>query len=510
MTASTIAHAESAPQTNPAAAPLTASATATSLSDPPETALASSTGAPRFPAGFWWGVATSAYQIEGAHDADGRTPSIWDTFARTPGKVHNGDTGDVAVDHYHRWAEDLDQLTALGVNAYRFSTAWPRVQPGGRGPANQAGLDFYERLTDGLLERGIKPVLTLYHWDLPQELEDAGGWANRDTAYRFAEYAGYLAERLGDRIAQWTTHNEPWCAAYLGYAAGVHAPGRTDSAASLAAVHHLMLSHGLAVQSLEAALGHRPETSITLNLCAVRGATDSAEDQEAVRRIDGIANRVFLDPLLRGSYPADVLEDTARISDWSFVHDGDLAIIHQPLSVLGVNYYSPTVVAAGEAVVAADGTDLEDTERHHSPNCYPGSEHLRFPRIPGSHTAMDWPIDAEALYSLLVRIHQDYPAVPLMITENGMAAEDYAGPDGRVNDPERISYLTEHLDAAARAIADGVDLRGYFQWSLLDNFEWSYGYSKRFGLLYVDYPTQRRTWKASAHWYRSIIAAERG
>jgi beta-glucosidase len=480
MSASTIAHAESA--------------TAPTPSDAPR----------RFPADFWWGVATSAYQIEGAHDADGRTASIWDTYARTPGRVHNGDTGDVAVDHYHRWAEDFDQLTALGVSAYRFSTAWPRIQPGGRGPANQAGLDFYERLTDGLLERGIKPVLTLYHWDLPQELEDAGGWTVRDTAYRFADYAALVAERLGDRIAMWTTHNEPWCAAYLGYAAGQHAPGRTEPAASLAAVHHLNLSHGLAVQALTGALGHQPETSITLNLCAVRAASDRPEDQDAVRRIDGIANRVFLDPLLRGSYPADVLEDTAHISDWAFVQDGDLEIIKQPLSVLGVNYYSPTVVSAP--------TGLTDTEwdEHHGPKCYPGSEHLRFPRIPGAYTAMDWPIDADSLYQLLLRLHRDHPGLPLMITENGMAADDYAGPDGLVNDPERISYLSGHLDAAARAIAAGVDLRGYFQWSLLDNFEWAYGYSKRFGLIYVDYPTQRRTWKASAHWYRSFIATERG
>jgi len=506
MTASTLAHAEPVPPSVPTSVATSAPST--------EAAPGASAGARRFPAGFWWGVATSAYQIEGAHDLDGRTPSIWDTFARTPGKVHNGDTGDIAVDHYHRWAEDFDQLTELGVNAYRFSAAWPRVQPRGSGPGNPAGLDFYERLTDGLLERGIKPVLTLYHWDLPQELEDAGGWTNRDTAYRFAEYAGLLAERLGDRIAQWTTHNEPWCAAYLGYAAGAHAPGRTDAAASLAAVHHLLLSHGLAIQAIESALGHRPETSITLNLCAVRGATDSPEDQEAVRRIDGIANRVFLDPLLRGSYPADVLEDTAHISDWGFVQDGDLAIIQQPLSVLGVNYYSPTVVSAGDATAAGPGAEggenVEDVEAQHGPKCYPGSEHLRFPRIAGTHTAMDWPVDAEALHGLLLRLHRDYPGIPLMITENGMAAEDYAGPDGRINDPERISYLAEHLDAAARAIAEGVDLRGYFQWSLLDNFEWSYGYSKRFGLLYVDYPSQRRTWKASAHWYRSLIAAEQG
>ena len=456
----------------------------------------------RFPTGFWWGAATAAYQIEGAGDEDGRTPCIWDTFARTPGKVRNADNGDVAADHYHRFREDVKQMADLGLTAYRFSTAWPRVQPHGSGPANERGLDFYDRLVDELLAHNITPVATLYHWDLPQELEDAGGWTNRETAYRFSEYAGYVATRLGDRVATWTTLNEPWCSAYLGYSSGEHAPGRTDPAASLAAVHHLNLAHGLGVAAIRLAVGSSAKASVTLNLCAVRGASDSAEDQDAVRRVDGVANRLFLDPMLRGSYPADVLADTAHLTDWSFVRDGDLKTINAPLDVLGVNYYSPTVVAAPteESIRAGAGRTTP----------YPGCEDVSFPHVDAPRTAMDWPIDADALHDLLVRVHREYDGIPMMITENGMANDDYAGPDGAVNDPERIAYVGGHLAAAARAIADGVDLRGYFQWSLMDNFEWAWGYSRRFGLIYVDYPSQRRVWKASAHWYRDLIAAERG
>jgi beta-glucosidase len=452
----------------------------------------------RFPAGFWWGAATAAYQIEGAWDEDGRTPCIWDTFARTPGKVRNGDNGDVAADHYHRYRDDVRLIADLGLTAYRFSTAWPRIQPGGSGPANERGLDFYSRLVDELLSVGIEPVATLYHWDLPQELEDAGGWTNRETAYRFAEYAGYVAQRLGDRVATWTTLNEPWCSAYLGYASGEHAPGRVDAAASLAAVHHLNLAHGLATEVIRAAVPDA-RTSVTLNLSAVRPATGSAGDAEAARRVDGIANRVFLDPMLRGFYPEDVLADTAHLSDWAFVREGDLKSINAPMDVLGINYYAPTVVGAA----------TERSAREARAAAFPGSEGLDFILPEGPRTAMGWPIDADGLHALLVRVHRDY-AVPMMITENGMANDDYAGPDGRVDDPERISYVSGHLDAAARAIADGVDLRGYFQWSLLDNFEWAHGYSKRFGLVHVDYPTQKRTWKASASWYRDLVAAERG
>jgi beta-glucosidase len=454
----------------------------------------------RFPAGFLWGVATAAYQIEGAWDQDGRSPSIWDTFARTPGKVRNGDNGDIAVDHYHRWREDVRLLSDLGLNAYRFSTAWPRVQPGGAGPANAAGLDFYDRLVDELLALDIAPLATLYHWDLPQALEDAGGWTNRETAYRFAEYAGFVAGRLGDRVASFTTLNEPWCAAYLGYSSGEHAPGRREPAASLSAVHHLNLAHGLAVDAARAAAGADAKASVTLNLCAVRAARPGdARDAEAVRRIDGIANRVFLDPMLRGEYPADVLEDTARLSDWAFVRDGDLKSINTPLSSLGVNFYTPTVVGAPE-----DGAAPAPEA-----SAFPGCGDLVFPRVQGPRTAIDWLIDADALHELLMRVHREYGPLPMMITENGMANDDYVGHDGQVHDPDRISYLQGHLDAAARAVADGVDLRGYFQWSLLDNFEWAHGYSKRFGLIYVDYPSQRRIWKESARWYRDFVAAAR-
>jgi beta-glucosidase len=454
----------------------------------------------RFPTGFWWGAATAAYQIEGAWDEDGRTPCIWDTFARTPGRVRNGDNGNIAADHYHRWPEDVQAIADLGLNAYRFSTAWPRIQPGGSGPANARGLDFYDRLVDGILAAGIAPVLTLYHWDLPQELEDAGGWANRDTALRFAEYAGYVAARLGERVAVWTTLNEPWCSAYLGYSSGEHAPGRTEPAAALAAVHHLNLAHGLAVEAVRGEI-RSAQTSVTLNLAAVRPAGDGEGDLRAARQVDGIANRVFLDPMLRGSYPEDVLEDTAPITDWSFIQDGDLKAINAPLSVLGVNYYSPMVVAAAseEWIRGAAGR----------PTPVPGYEDIEFRSIDAPRTAMGWPIDADALHALLMRVHRDYDGVPMMITENGMANDDYTDPAGAVADPERIAYLSSHLDAAARALADGVDLRGYFQWSLLDNFEWAHGYSKRFGLIYVDYPSQKRTWKASAYWYRDLVAAER-
>jgi beta-glucosidase len=469
----------------------------------PTTATAVATAAAgRFPDDFMWGVATAAYQIEGAWDQDGRTPCIWDTFARTPGKVRNGDNGDVAVDHYHRWREDLRLVADLGLTAYRFSTAWPRVQPGGAGPANTRGLDFYDRIVDELLSLGIAPLVTLYHWDLPQELEDAGGWTNRETAYRFAEYTAHVARRLGDRVATWTTLNEPWCSAYLGYSDGEHAPGRHEPAASLAAVHHLNLAHGLSVEALRACAGPAANTSVTLNLCAVRPArADHAGDLEAARRIDGISNRVFLDPMLRGQYPADVLAGTAHLSDWSFVRDGDLKAINAPLTSLGVNFYTPTVVAAP--------TEQSTRDALGRATAFPGCEDVVFPRVKGPRTALDWLIDADALHALLVRVHRDYGPIPMIITENGMANDDYVAHDGTVSDPDRIEYLAGHLDAAAKALAEGVDLRGYFQWSLLDNFEWAHGYSKRFGLVYVDYPSQRRIWKASARWYRDFVAAAR-
>jgi beta-glucosidase len=432
---------------------------------------------------FVWGAATAAYQIEGAAQEDGRVPSIWDTYSRTPGRVLNGDTGDVATDHYHRWPEDVETMTALGLRAYRFSIAWPRIH-------DQRGIDFYSRLVDALLERGIAPVATLYHWDLPQSLEDAGGWAVRDTALRFAEYAMSIGAALGDRVHTWTTLNEPWCSAFLGYASGVHAPGRTEPAAALAAAHHLNLAHGLACQVLPG------RHSVTLNLHHVRG------DAEAVRKVDAVANRVFLGPMLDGAYPADLLEDTARITDWAFVHDGDERAIAAPLDVLGVNYYSPTLVRTW------DGASSRSTADGHGDGAaspWVGCDDVEFVKQPGPYTEMGWSIDATGLTELLLRLRDEHPGTPLMITENGAAFDDRLDPDGRVRDQRRIDYLRDHLAAVGRAMEEGADVRGYFVWSLLDNYEWAYGYSKRFGIVHVDYATQERTWKDSARWYRDQI-----
>ncbi|MEU9133549.1 GH1 family beta-glucosidase [Kitasatospora sp. NPDC048540] len=464
-------------------------------------ALPSPVRAGGFPAGFVWGAATAAYQIEGAAALDGRTPSVWDTFSRTAGKVRNGDTGDIAADHYHRYREDVALMAQLGLGAYRFSLAWPRIRPGGRGPANRAGLDFYDRLVDELLAHGIAPVATLYHWDLPQELEDDGGWTNRDTAYRFAEYAALAAERLGDRIATWTTLNEPWCSAFLGYGSGVHAPGRTDPVAALTAHHHLLLAHGLGTAALRDALPAGAEVSLTLNLAAVRPLTTGPADLDAARRIDGLANRIFLDPVFHGRYPADVLADTAHLTDWSFVRAGDLAEISRPIDSLGINYYTPTVVAAD------DPADPAPRQDGHAGELSPwlADEGVRFLPAEGSRTAMGWPVDADGLYELLTRLRDDLPGLPLLVTENGAAYEDYTDPSGAVHDPERVAYLHGHLAAVRRAVADGAPVRGYFLWSLLDNFEWAYGYSKRFGIVHVDFASQRRTPKDSARWYAEVI-----
>lgn len=448
------------------------------------------------PEGFLWGAATAAYQIEGAVAEDGRTPSIWDTFSHTPGRVAGGDTGDVAADHYHRWEEDLDAMAALGLGAYRFSISWPRLFPGGR--RNQAGIDFYSRLVDGLLARGIKPVATLYHWDLPQDLEDRGGWPDRDTALRFADYALAAGEALGDRVDIWTTLNEPWCSAFLGYASGVHAPGRTEPAAALAAAHHLNLGHGLANRALRTVVSPAARHSVTLNLHVSRG------DEEAVRQVDAVGNRIFLAPMAGRGYPKDLLADTAHITDWSFVRDGDEKAIAAPLDVLGVNYYAPSLVRRWDGAsprAMADGHDAGGG----SP--WVGCDQVEFMAQPGPHTAMGWPIDPTGLTKLLLRLHREYPGLPLMVTENGAAFDDRVDAGGRVRDERRIAYLRDHLTALATAVAAGADVRGYFVWSLLDNFEWSYGYAKRFGIIHVDYATQRRTWKDSAHWYRAAVDA---
>jgi beta-glucosidase len=441
-----------------------------------------------FPPDFQWGAATAAYQIEGASTLDGRTPSIWDTFSATPGKVFGGHTGAVATDHYHRFAEDIGLMTRLGLKSYRLSVAWPRIMPGGgvgHSPANPAGLAFYDRLVDTLLDVGIAPAVTLYHWDLPQQLEDAGGWTERATAHRFAEFAAVVGERLGDRVALWSTLNEPWCSAFLGYGSGVHAPGRTDPAAALKAAHHLLLGHGLAAQVLPGPV------SLVLNLGAIRAVSDAEADRAAARKIDGLINRIFLDPVFRGRYPADVLENTASIVDWgALVHDGDLEVISRPIDVLGVNYYQPSLVGAG---------------RMEPPNPWPGCEDVGFPPQSRPVTGMDWPIDATGLRDILVRIRDDYGDVPMMVTENGAAYEDTVV-GGAVHDDARIAYLHDHLAAVHEALRAGVDVRGYYVWSLLDNFEWAYGYSQRFGVIHVDYATLARTLKDSAYWYRDVIA----
>lgn len=449
-----------------------------------------------FPPGFLWGAATAAYQIEGAAAEDGRTPSIWDTFSATPGRVLHGHTGDVACDHYHRMSADVRLMAELGLQSYRFSVSWPRVQPGGSGKANQAGLDFYRRLTDELLAHGIEPWVTLYHWDLPQPLEDAGGWPARDTAARFAEYAELVHAALGDRIRYWTTLNEPWCSAFLGYASGVHAPGRNDQPAALRAAHHLMLGHGLAVRALRAA-GGGSQVGITLNLYAMSPLTNSAGDLDAARRIDGLANRFFLDPVLLGRYPADVVEDLRPVSDLGHVLDGDLTTISEPLDLLGVNYYSRHVVAA-----ATPGREPEPYWR--KPSSWPGSGDVRFVTRGIPVTDMNWEIDAPGLVETLRRVHDEYPELPLYVTENGSAFVDEVV-DGHVDDPERLAYLDSHLRACHQAIESGVPLKGYFAWSLLDNFEWAYGYTKRFGMVYVDYETQHRIMKSSGRYYAEVI-----
>ncbi|MFI7608210.1 GH1 family beta-glucosidase [Micromonospora sp. NPDC049366] len=455
-----------------------------------------------FPESFVWGSATAAYQIEGAATEDGRGPSIWDTYSHTPGRTLNGDTGDVAADHYHRFTEDLGHIADLGLDAYRFSISWPRVQPGGSGAFNRAGLDFYSRLVDGLLERGVRPVATMYHWDLPQELEDAGGWPVRDTALRFQEYAAGIVEALGDRVHTWTTFNEPWCSAYLGYGSGVHAPGRTEPAAALAAVHHLNLAHGLAGRVVRE-LAPAAELSVTLNLHVIRPASDSAADRDAVRRIDALANRAFLGPMLDGAYPADLLADTAAVTDWSFVQTGDEKVIAVPLDVLGVNYYSSTLVRAWDGV-----SPRSDADGHGKSTATPwvGADDVDFLPQPGPYTAMGWNIDPAAFTELLLRLHREYPGQPLMITENGAAFDDVVEADGTIRDDRRVDYLRRHIAAVAEARAQGVDVRGYFVWSLLDNFEWGYGYDRRFGIIRVDYDTQVRTWKQSAHWYQRLAA----
>jgi beta-glucosidase len=456
-----------------------------------------------FPADFVFGSATASYQIEGAVHEGGRGPSIWDTFARTPGKVLNDETGDVAADHYHRVAQDVAIMQDLGLEAYRFSVAWPRIQPSGTGEPNAEGLAFYSDLVDRLIAAGIKPVVTLYHWDLPQALEDAGGWSNRETAYHFASYARIVARALGDRVDTWSTLNEPWCAAFLGYASGVHAPGVMDDERALKAVHHLNLAHGLAARAIREELGDGTTISITLNLHVFTAATESPEDVEACRRVNTIGNEVFLQPLLEGRYPADVAADTAHVTDWSFVLDGDLELIRTRIDLLGLNYYDDAVVRRGTAPTG-DGEPGPDGHKTSPHIPWVGADEVEWVSRPGPRTAMDWGIHPDGLTRMLVGLSTRYPGQPLAMTENGAAFYDEVR-DGHVHDQDRIDYLHDHIDAVGAALDAGADVRGYYVWSLMDNFEWAYGYDRRFGIVHVDYPTGTRTVKDSARWYAEVI-----
>jgi len=436
-----------------------------------------------FPAGFVWGAATAAYQIEGAVHEDGRGESIWDRFSHTPGKTFEGHTGDVACDHYHRWPTDVALLRALGLSAYRFSVAWPRILPLGAGPPNARGLDFYERLVDTLLAAGVAPWVTLYHWDLPQALENAGGWPARSTAERFVAYADVVSRRLGDRVRRWISLNEPWCSAFLGYHGGVHAPGRTSASDALQAAHTLLLAHGAAVPVIRR---NSPgaQVGITLNLSPAHPADVREADRAAARRFDGYLNRWFLDPLYGRGYPDDMLALYGLAAPR--VDAGDLATIAAATDFLGVNYYTPAIVR--------DEPDEPFLQLGH------------VLRPDGEYTDMGWLVYPDGLYEILARVHREYPVGTLYVTENGAAYPDEPPHDGRVHDPQRGAYYAAHLAALQRATVDGVPVRGYFAWSLTDNFEWAEGYSKRFGLAYVDYATQERTIKDSGSFLRRVVA----
>lgn len=439
----------------------------------------------RFPKDFIWGVSSTAYQFEGAASEDGRGESIWDRFCATPGKVRNGDSGAVACDFYHRYHEDIGLLTELGVDSFRFSVSWPRILPSGRGKVNGAGLGFYDRLVDGLLEAGIKPLVALYHWDLPQPLEDEGGWTNRATVEAFAEYAAVVGEHLGDRVSKWVTQVEPWVTAWMGYGSGVHAPGRNSEADAVAASHHLLLSHGRAVEVLRG-VAPRAEVGIALNLNHYWAATERDEDREALRWWDGAERRWYLDPLFHGEYPTDIRQEWEHLMP--AVHDGDLACIASPIDFLGVNYYTGSAIGVGAGS---------------------GQRAMPVPQPEADRTDMDWEIHPDGLRQVLAQVSRDYSPKAVYVTENGAAFPDVVDHEGRILDPERQHYLEAHIAAAAQAALEGAPLKGYFIWGLMDNFEWSWGYWKRFGLVHVDYPTQKRTPKASFRWYRDFIADAR-
>jgi len=439
-----------------------------------------------FPRDFLWGAATSAFQIEGATTAGGRGESIWDRFCRTPGKVHAGDTGDRACEHYDRFEDDLDLMVELGLRTYRFSIAWPRIQPAGIGGPNPAGVGFYRRLLEGLHERGIVPMATLYHWDLPQALQDRGGWGARETVERFVDYAAIVAEQLGDLIPMFVTHNEPWVAAFLGHAFGVHAPGHEDWAEAVRASHHQMLSHGRAVPVIRSLAGPDTQVGIALNLVPAYHSGDSIADGAAARRMDGLQNRWFLDPVFRGEYPTDMVDEfERRLGPLDAVQPGDLAEIAAPIDFLGVNFYSCSRVRAD-----------------------PASDFFGLEVLPpqGKVTAMQWEVVPEGLRHLLERIQRDYGDVPVYITENGAAYDDAFDEDGEIDDPHRVQFLHDHIESLQQCLEQGINVRGYYAWSLLDNFEWAYGYDKRFGIVYVDWETQKRIPKSSAEYYRDVIA----
>lgn len=434
-----------------------------------------------FPSEFLWGSATSSYQIEGAHNEDGKGPSIWDTFSHTPGKIAGNDTGDIACDHYHRYESDIQLMKDLELRAYRFSIAWPRIFPNGIGSPNEAGLDFYKRLVDGLRDAGIEPMVTLYHWDLPQALQDQGGWANHDTASRFGEFAHTIVRALGGSVDKWITHNEPWVVAFLGNLMGIHAPGIQNLRTALLVSHNLLVSHAEAYDALKAEFRDGQEVGITLNLAAVEPADDTEEDVSAATRADGFMNRWFLDPLFKGRYPEDMLEYFG--DDAPDATPDDLRRISRPLDFLGVNYYTRSLVRS-----APEGMGFAEAK--------PGG---------AEYTEMGWEVYPEGLYNLLTRLHNDYAPPKLYITENGAAYLDTVV-DGVVEDTKRRDYIHKHLVQCYRAIQDGVPLSGYFVWSLMDNFEWAEGYSKRFGVVYVDFESQQRIVKASGRWYSEVVA----
>ncbi|MBO2521368.1 MAG: beta-glucosidase [Clostridia bacterium] len=434
----------------------------------------------RFPEGFVWGAATASYQIEGSPLADGAGESIWHRFSHTEGNTHNGETGDVACDHYRRYREDVALMKELGLKAYRFSISWPRVLPEGKGRINPKGLDFYDRLVDELLENGIEPFATIYHWDLPGALHDLGGWINPEIEHWFADYAAVLFLRLGDRVKRWITLNEPWCSAHLGYVTGHHAPGLRDQWAGLRAAHHLLLAHAAAVEVYRAS-GLQGQIGITVNINATHAGDDAPETLAVVRRVDTYNTRFFLEPLFKGSYPEELAQHFGRA--WPKVTAGDLERIAQPMDFLGINYYTRLIFAKDPAT----GT-------------------VRQVKSTAPYTDMGWEVYPEGLYEVLKRVHEMAGPLPLYVTENGAAFPDRIRPDGTVSDPERTDYLRQHFIQAHRCIQDGIPLAGYFVWSLMDNFEWAFGYSKRFGVVHVDFETQKRTVKESGRFFSRVIA----